>query len=493
MDLITQPDKLYAAVLAYEPVALGIVGGAALLVLLLVSSLFKGPKNAPPLVSSTIPFVGPIFAFLQDPLKLAKYGYEKYGEIFTIKLFGYRLTFMVGPEPHQTFFKSSDEELSQQEAYDFSVPMFGPDVVYGATPEKRAEQLKLVHAVLRAEKLKSYVPLMIQEAEEFFRRWGDSGVVDLSDELSKLIILTATRCLMGPEIREHMFSEMEPLLHKVDEGVTPISFFAPYLPIKKHKIRDQARKDIAKIFDTIIQQRRANPNVKHDDVLQAFMDHTYKDGTKNTPEMVGGLMLALLFAGQHTSSITSAWTGLYMHRRKDVVEGVREEQQRVLGETGGQITADALRKMDLLHACIKEALRMTPPLIFVMRKVLKEVNCKGYTIPVGDFLFCSPALGGRVKEIFTNVDEFDPYRFLPPREEDKKVAMGWLGFGAGRHACLGEQFAFLQIKTIWTVLLRDFKFELEGPFPTPVYEALVVGPSRPSKVRYTRIHTPSAL
>ncbi len=51
----------------------------------------------------------------------------------------------------------------------------------------------------------------------------------------------------------------------------------------------------------------------------------------------------------------------------------------------------------------------------------------------------------------------------------------WLGFGAGRHACMGENFAYLQIKTIWSVLLRDFDLELVGELPKPDYTAMVVG------------------
>ena len=36
-----------------------------------------------------------------------------------------------------------------------------------------------------------------QEAEEYFSKWGDSGVVDLMQTFSDLIILTASRTLLG--------------------------------------------------------------------------------------------------------------------------------------------------------------------------------------------------------------------------------------------------------------------------------------------------------
>ena len=41
------------------------------------------------------------------------------------------------------------------------------------------------------------------------------------------------------------------------------------------------------------------------------------------------------------------------------------------------------------------------------------------------------------------------------------------------------------IKTIWSLLLRSFEFELLDPFPEPDYDSLVVGP-KPCRVRYRR-------
>jgi sterol 14-demethylase len=40
---------------------------------------------------------------------------------------------------------------------------------------------------------------------------------------------------------------------------------------------------------------------------------------------------------------------------------------------------------------------------------------------------------------------------------------------------MGENFAYLQIKTIWSVLLRNFDIELVGELPKPDYTAMVVG------------------
>lgn len=43
------------------------------------------------------------------------------GDCFTLKLLGYDLTFMIGPDAQAAFFRASDEELSAREAYKYAI------------------------------------------------------------------------------------------------------------------------------------------------------------------------------------------------------------------------------------------------------------------------------------------------------------------------------------------------------------------------------------
>ena len=50
-------------------------------------------------------------------------------------------------------------------------------------------------------------------------------------------------------------------------------------------------------------------------LLQALIDSRYRNvygGRATTDEEIAGLLIAILFAGQHTSSVTSSWTGYRM-------------------------------------------------------------------------------------------------------------------------------------------------------------------------------------
>jgi len=101
-----------------------------------------------------------------------------------------------------------------------------------------------------------------------------------------------------------------------------------------------------------------------------------------------------------------------------------------------------------------------------------------------------PPVGHRIPSVYKNPDKFDPDRFT--RGEGNQKNFEYIAFGAGRHACLGQSFGILQIKTIWSVLLRNFDFQVIDPFPEVDYTSLVAGPKGRCRIRYRRKITPIA-
>ncbi|KAL0365629.1 UNVERIFIED_CONTAM: Sterol 14-demethylase [Sesamum angustifolium] len=271
----------------------------------------------------------------------------------------------------------------------------------------------------------------------------------------------------------------------------PISVIFPYLPIPAHRRRDQARKKLAEIFANIIASRKQTGKTQND-LLQCFIDSKYKDGRPTTEAEVTGLLIAALFAGQHTSSITSTWSGAYLLRNPKYMSAVLDEQKNLMQKHGNKIDYDILSEMEALYRCIKEALRLHPPLIMLLRSSHSDFSVKTregieYDIPKGHIVATSPAFANRLPHIYKDPDTYDPERFAPGRDEDKAAgAFSYISFGGGRHGCLGEPFAYLQIKAIWSHLLRNFEMELISPFPEIDWNAMVVGVKGKVMVRYKR-------
>lgn len=480
-----------------EPLKVGFVALAsvALLVLSFGAALLAKPRGAPPVVGGSVPIIGGFLRFLGGPLQLIEEEFQKTGQVFTVPILHKSMTFLIGPEVSAHFFKATDDKLSQKEVYEFNVPTFGKGVVFDVEASVRNEQFRFFADSLKTTKMRTYVQMMVQEADQFFASWPDEGECNLLEKLSELIILTASRCLMGREVREHLFKEVYQLFHDLDNGMQPISVLFPYLPIEAHRKRDASRKKLSELFAKVIQDRRAK-GVVEEDVLQSFMDARYKNGGQLTEDQVCGMLIAVLFAGQHTSSITSTWTGLFMMAGKgknDIWKRAEDEQRAVIKQHGDKLDYDIVNSMDHLHRCMKEALRLHPPLIMLMRYAreafdVTDKDGHSYTIPKGHIVATSPAYSGRLDHVYTNAESYDPDRFAEPRVEDKAQPFSHIGFGGGRHGCMGETFAYMQVKTIWSVLLRNFDFEFIGSeFPKANLSAMVVGPyADKCQVRFRR-------
>ncbi|EPS63299.1 obtusifoliol-14-demethylase [Genlisea aurea] len=463
----------------------------------LISALIfpRSNRRSPPTVRS-LPLVGGLLRFMKGPVVMLREEYPKLGSVFTLKLLNKNITFFIGPEVSSHFFKAPESDLSQQEVYQFNVPTFGPGVVFDVDYSVRQEQFRFFTEALRVTKLKGYVDQMVMETEEYFSKWGESGEVDLKYELEHLIILTASRCLLGEEVRNNLFEDVSALFHDLDNGMLPISVIFPYLPIPAHRRRDRARKKLAQIFANIIASRKqrtaGEEQPKNNDLLQCFIDSKYKDGRPTTEAEITGLLIAALFAGQHTSSITSTWSGAYLLANPKHMSAVLEEQKKSAEKHGARIDYDVLSEMEVLYRCIKEALRLHPPLIMLLRSSHSDFTVKTregaeYDIPKGHIVATSPAFANRLPHIYRDPDTYDPDRFAPGREEDKAAGpFSYISFGGGRHGCLGEPFAYLQIKSIWSHLLRNFEMELVSPFPEIDWNAMVVGVKGSVMVRYKR-------
>jgi len=400
---------------------------------------------------------------------------------------------LIGPEAQEVFFKASDDVLSQNEVYDFMKPVFGPDVVYDATKKNRQVQFQTMANGLRTNRMKSYVSKIEEETRLYLKNeWRESGKVDLLTALSELTILTASRCLHGEDVREHIFKDVQELYHDLDHGLTPLTVFWSNAPTAAHKKRNAARQEMTRLFTKVIRERRENPGGSDGtDILGLFMDIKYKDGTLITEEQVTGLLIALLFAGQHTSCITSTWTSLFIANDGKLMDRILEEQKQVLGKNPTKkLEYDDLQEMKLLHNCMREALRMCPTFIMILRKaeqaVAMKVNGKAFVIPKNDYVVVSPTVSMRLKSTFPEPDTFDPDRFAAPREEHKQP-YAYLGFGGGMHSCMGQNFAFVQVKTILSVIFREYDIErVADKMPDIGYDDMVVGPKGDCSIRYKK-------
>lgn len=437
----------------------------------------------PPRVSGSLPLVGHLADFLRHPLGLLTRAHEEQGEVAWLTIGPKKLCAIFGPEGHEAVFRSPDKLLNPQDAYGFMTPIFGEGVVYDASLEKMGEQVRMLLPALKDKRMRTYAQSIVKEVELSISDWGDEGVIDLVDYCRVLTNYTSARCLLGPEFREGMNEEFARIYHDLERGITPIAYLNPYLPLPAFRRRDKARARLVELVGQIMDSRRRDAR-EGDDFLQTLMESRYANGRELSKDEVTGLLLAAMFAGHHTSSVTTAWALLELLRDRRYMERVVSEIDGVFGG-GRPVDMKSVRELVQTDNAVKETLRMHPPLFLLIRVAQQDWTFRDYFIPKGTWIVVSPTVSHLSQRYFENPHDFDPDRFSSERS-DAIAPWAYVPFGGGRHKCLGNAFAILQIKSILAILLSRYEFDLRGDPIEDDYQSMVIGPKEPCRLRYRR-------
>ncbi|KIA63426.1 cytochrome P450 [Nocardia vulneris] len=431
---------------------------------------------------------GHLDEFRTDPIGLMRRVRAECGDVGVFDLAGRRVILLSGAQANEFFFRAGDDELDQAAAYPFMKPIFGEGVVFDAPPERRKEMLH--NQALRGEQMRGHAATIAREVSRMLTGWGESGEIDLLDFFAELTIYTSSACLIGPKFRDELDERFARLYHDLERGTDALAYVDPYAPIESFRRRDAARVELVALVQQIMDRRNANPPAGKDDrdMLDVLISIRDEHGAPRFGAgEITGMFISMMFAGHHTTSGTAAWTVIELLRHPDWLRRVVTELDELYAD-GADISFGALRRIPQLEAVVKEALRLHPPLIVLMRVARADFDVCGHRIAPGDLVAATPAVSNRIAADFPQPDLFDPARYLDPKQEDIVNRWTWIPFGAGRHRCVGAAFALMQLKAIFSILLRDWEFEMAQPAHSyrNDHSKMVVQLLQPCTVRYRR-------
>lgn len=438
----------------------------------------------PPRLSGGLPLLGHTMGFLRNLTGLLERARAEHGDVVSIPVLGRQIVLVTGPAGQEAVFRAKDDVLSPKAAYKLMVPIFGQGVVYDCDDDRMNEQLGMLMPALQNKRMRTYGEIVAQEVEDWTASWGERGVIDIYEEMQTLTNFASSHCLLGSEFRNEMSEEFSQIYHDLERSIVPIAYLNAKLPLPKFRKRDLARARLGQMVSEIVARRRASGH-RGEDFMQTLMESTYKDGSKLTDHEITGLLVSAMFAGHHTSAVTASWALVELLRNPALMNEVLAELERAYGE-GNPIDFESLRKLEKTEWVVKEALRLHPPLFILIREAMQDTTILGYRIPKGTWVAVSPSVAHRIDEVFEKSADFCPHRFGPPKPEDKRP-FAYIAFGGGRHKCLGNAFALLQIKTILAYLLRNYEFKLYGDPIEADFQGLVLAPKMPLRLRYRRI------
>ncbi|KAF2886530.1 hypothetical protein ILUMI_19644 [Ignelater luminosus] len=194
-----------------------------------------------------------------------------------------------------------------------------------------------------------------------------------------------------------------------------------------------------------------------------------------------------MFEGHDTTTACISFMLLLLACHQDIQEKVVEELQDVFGESDRAPTYQDLQNLQYLDRVIKESLRLYPSVPFISRVSDDEIQTyTGYTIPKNTILQIHIYDVHHNPEIYPDPERFDPDRFLPENAA-RRHPFAYIPFSAGPRNCIGQKFAFLEIKTIVSYILRNFVLEqVDKPSDITLIIHLVMKTNKGIRIRFKR-------
>jgi len=206
-------------------------------------------------------------------------------------------------------------------------------------------------------------------------------------------------------------------------------------------------------IETMIKNKKETPG---DDVISKLLEDKL-----NTDNDLLGVLSIFFFAGFDTTSNTMSMVLYHLSQNPDVQERARQDVINVMGRHR-EPQMHKLFHMQYLQAVIKETLRMFPTVPMVTREVTE--THKDGVCP----RFKEESTFGAVINFFGlhyNPKGWNrPNEFVPERWIDKSIDADrdpqqrmYCPFALGKRACLGRQFAYVEMLTVLSMFLQKYR------------------------------------
>ncbi|NXD03116.1 CP4F4 protein, partial [Certhia familiaris] len=193
-----------------------------------------------------------------------------------------------------------------------------------------------------------------------------------------------------------------------------------------------------------------------------------EDGHALSDEDIAAEADTFMFEGHDTTASGLAWLFYNLAGHPEHQERCRQEVQELLaGRDTADIEWEDLSQLPFTTMCIKESLRLHPPVTAVARRCTQDVPLRdGRVIPKG--VTCLMSIYGthHNPELWPEPEVFDPLRFSPENSKGRSPS-SFIPFSAGPRNCIGQSFAMAEMKVAVALALSRFVLRRDTARPPP--------------------------
>ena len=379
-----------------------------------------------------------------------------------------------------------------EDVYTYMRPWLGDGLVTSQQPKNKRHR-RMITPAFHHDILKGYVPVINSCLEIFLKKWkglADSGeTVDTYKEIASIALDVISRCAFSNESNcqlstDNQFLEAIPFLTaELTERIVRGPMYAfdfiyfnssygrkfKYYCDVAHNYTESVireRKKALKIDENGVLNeeseailKRALESRKNLDFLDILLTAHDEDGKGLTDLEIRHETDNFLYAGYDTTTGGVTATLYLLAKYPEHQDKVREEVKGVL--MGREwLEYDDLKDLKYTMCCIKEAMRLFPPVLAFSRLTSEDIEIDGYVIPKDVILMVDISCIHRHPDTWENPNEYDPLRFSPSNCEGRDP-YAYVPFSAGNRSCPGQTFATNEEKILVASIIHRFEIALD--------------------------------
>ncbi|KAL3067587.1 hypothetical protein OYC64_017335 [Pagothenia borchgrevinki] len=460
-----------------------------LFVFLLMADVLKNraPANFPP-GPWALPFLGDLLRVspTRFHLQIPEFA-EKYGKIFSLRLFGGRIVFVYDYELVREVLIQKGEDYEDRPAIPLFNALAGNNGLLLSNGHPWKQQRRFAIRTLRnfgVGKM-SLEPSIQQEShylsEAFTLHKGKPFNAQslINNAVSNIIccLVFGDRFEYDDKQHQHILETFNELVY-LEGGIwahlyNTLPGLMKRLPGPHQRIFTLTQ-DLLDYIQTKIKEHRESfdPSSPRD-YIDCFLTEMGENEDKESGFDLNNLCfctLDLFGAGTETTTTTLHWGLLFMINYPHIQEEVQAEIDSVVGSSKQPSVTDR-EHMPYTDAVIHEIQRMANILpLNLVRMTNKETTLDKYTFPKGTMVLPTLISVLRDESIWETPHTFNPQHFLDQDGTFRKRE-AFLPFSAGKRVCLGEQLARAELFLFFTTLLQRFSFAAPpGVQPTLEYK-----------------------
>jgi len=414
-------------------------------------------------------------AMVRDPLSVLLGAYQRYGPVFTLRVFHERVVFVLGPEAnHHVLVSNARNFLWREGHFRELLPLLG-DGLLTVDGDFHRRSRRIMLPAFHHERIAAAAGLMVEEVQAALARWQDGARLDLYAWTRGVALRIAMRALFGldPDRQRDLdaAAEFQRALDFYGNDYWMQVARGPGSPFSR-MLRARAKLD-ALVFGEIARRRRTGE--RGEDILSLLLDAEDEDGSRLSDRHVRDEVMTLLFAGHDTTTSTVTFLVHELDREPDVRAWLWEELDAVLGDgplEPAHLSGTALPRLEM---AIDETLRKFPPAWVGPRRSVAPYTFAGREVPGGVPVNYSSWASHHLSHVFPEPDRFLPERFAP--EARATLPKGaYVPFGGGSRTCIGMRFGQVEVRAIAALLLRRAQLDVAPGYVLRTRQSPTIGP-----------------